>query len=116
MAEPVSINVNTYGTGKVKMKDGEITAVVEKLFKEKLKPKSIIDRFQLKNPIYGVTAAYGHVGRQPETKEIDTLYVTVKENAQEKAETRVKTKKKVEFFPWEKLDHVADIKKAFNIA
>ncbi|MFN0047711.1 MAG: methionine adenosyltransferase, partial [Cytophagales bacterium] len=59
VAEPVSINVNTYSTGKVKMKDGEITLIVEKLFKDKLKPKSIIDRFGLKNPIFSVTAAYG---------------------------------------------------------
>jgi S-adenosylmethionine synthetase len=116
VAEPVSINVNTYGTAKVKLKDGEITTIVEKLFKEKLKPKSIIERFGLKNPIFSVTAAYGHMGRQPETKEVELNYVTVKENGSEKIETRTKSKKKVDFFAWEKLDHVEEIKKAFGIA
>jgi len=116
VAEPVSINVNTYGTGKVKLKDGEITLIVENLFKDKLKPKSIIDRFGLKNPIFSVTAAYGHVGRQAETREIETFYVTVKENNGEKSETRTKAKKKVDFFAWEKLDHQTEIKKAFSIA
>lgn len=116
VAEPVSINVNTYGTGKVKMKDGEITTVVEKLFKDKLKPKSIIERFGLKNPIFSVTAAYGHVGRQPETKEVEVNYVSIKETGKEKVETRTKAMKKVDFFAWEKLDHVAEIKKAFNLA
>lgn len=115
VAEPVSINVNTYGTSKVKLKDGEITLIVEKLFKEKLKPKSIIDRFGLKNPIFSVTAAYGHVGRQPETREVETNYVTVNENNGAKAETRVRAKKKVDFFAWEKLDHVEIIKKEFSI-
>jgi S-adenosylmethionine synthetase len=116
VAEPVSINVNTYGTGKVKMKDGEITLVVEKLFKEKLKPKSIIERFGLKNPIFSATAAYGHVGRQAETKEVETFYVTKKEEKGQVTEIRVKAKKKVDFFAWEKLDHVVEIKKAFKIA
>ncbi|MDX2188737.1 MAG: methionine adenosyltransferase [Bacteroidota bacterium] len=113
--EPVSINVNTYGTGKVKMKDGEITLIVEKLFKDKLKPKSIIERFQLKNPIYSPTAAYGHVGRESFTKEVETFYVEVKEDAKEKKEVRVKGKKKLEFFPWEKLDHVKEVQKAFGL-
>jgi len=116
VAEPVSINVNTYGTSKVKLKDGDITLIVEKLFKEKLKPKSIIDRFGLKNPIFSVTAAYGHVGRQAETREIETFYVSVKENNGEKSETRTKAKKKVDFFAWEKLDHVVEIQEAFTIA
>lgn len=116
VAEPVSINVNTYGTGKVKMKDGEITLIVEKLFKEKLKPRSIIDRFGLKNPIFSETAAYGHVGRQAYTKEVDTFYVTKTEEKGKVTETRTAAKKKVDFFAWEKLDHVAEIKKAFAIA
>lgn len=115
VAEPVSINVNTYGTSKVKMKDGEITSLVEKLFKEKLKPKSIIDRFQLKMPIYSPTAAYGHVGRQTYISEVELNYVEVKEKGGVKEEVRTKTKKKIEFFPWEKLDHVEEIKKAFGI-
>ncbi|MDX2195611.1 MAG: methionine adenosyltransferase [Cytophagales bacterium] len=116
VAEPVSINVNTYGTGHVKMKDGEITALVEQLFKDKLKPKSIIDRFQLKNPIYSATAAYGHVGRESYTKEVPTFYATVKDDKKQKEEVRVYGKKQLEFFPWEKLDHVKEVKAKFKIA
>lgn len=115
VAEPVSINVNTYSTGKVKMKDGEITEIVEKLFKEKLKPKSIIERFGLKNPIFSETAAYGHVGRQAYSKEVDTFYVTKTEDKGKVTEVRTAAKKKVDFFAWEKLDHVDEIKKAFNL-
>lgn len=113
--EPVSINVNTYGTGKVKRKDAEITAIVETLFKDKLKPKSIIDRFGLKNPIFSETARYGHVGREPFEKEVEVNYVEVKESNGTRTETRTITKKKVQFFGWEKLDHVDEIKKAFGL-
>jgi S-adenosylmethionine synthetase len=113
--EPVSINVNTYGTGKIKKKDAEITEVVEKLFKDKLKPKSIIDRFGLKNPIFSETARYGHVGREPFEKEVDVNYVEIKESNGVKTEIRTTKKKKVQFFGWEKLDHVDEIKKAFSI-
>lgn len=58
--EPVSVNVNTYGTGK--MSDTELAARVEKEFD--CTPKGIIERFGLKNPIYKNTAAYGHFGRE----------------------------------------------------
>lgn len=115
VAEPVSIHVNTYGTSKVKMKDSEITVIVEKLFKEKLKPRSIIERFGLKNPIFSETAAYGHVGRKSYSKDVDTLYVTLSEAKGHKIETRVHDTKKVDFFAWEKLDHVVEIKKGFGI-
>ena len=60
VAEPVSINVNTYGTGK--MSDTELAAKVKKVFD--CTPKGIIDRFNLKSPIYRQTAAYGHFGRE----------------------------------------------------
>jgi S-adenosylmethionine synthetase len=59
IAEPVSINVHTYGTGK--MKDAELAAKVTKTFD--CTPKSIIQQFNLKSPIYLPTAAYGHFGR-----------------------------------------------------
>jgi S-adenosylmethionine synthetase len=115
VAEPVSINVNTYGTGKVKMTDGQITAKIEKLFKQKLKPKSIIERFGLKNPIYSATAAYGHMGRNPEMREVKLNYVTVKEKNGVKEEIRKTQTKKVQFFGWEKLDFISQIKAEFKL-
>jgi S-adenosylmethionine synthetase len=115
VAEPVSINVNTYGTAKVAMNDSEITAIIEKQFKSLFKPKSIIDRLGLKNPIYSVTAAYGHMGRTPEQKDVELNYVTVEEKKGVKTEIRKRTTKKIEFFAWEKLDLVEAIKKSFGL-
>ena len=60
MAEPVSVYINTYGTGKG-FSDAEIARRVRSLFD--LRPAKIVERFGLKNPIYGPTAAYGHFGR-----------------------------------------------------
>jgi S-adenosylmethionine synthetase len=116
VAEPVSINVNTYGTAKVPMNDSEITAIIEKQFKSLFKPKSIIDRLGLKNPIYSVTAAYGHMGRTPEQKDVELNYVTVEEKKGVKTEIRKRVTKKIEFFAWEKLDLVEAIKKSFGLA
>lgn len=115
VSEPVSVNVFTYKTGKVKMTDLEITEKVEKMFKERLKPKNIVDRFNLKYPIYAETAAYGHMGRVPFEREVELNYVDVNESASEKTTKHKKSNKTVEFFPWEKLDLVDEIKKAFNI-
>ena len=102
VAQPTSINVNTYGTAKVDMTDGEIAAVVEQLFD--MRPYFIEQRLKLRNPIYSETAAYGHMGRKPEvvTKEFPTPDGKV-------------IKKKVELFTWEKLDYVPKVKKAFGI-
>ena len=102
VAEPVGLYVNTYGTAKVKMSDGEIAARVKKLFD--LRPYAIVERFGLKNPIFRPTAAYGHMGRDPFED-----YVTVYD-----ANGR-KRKKKVQFFGWEKLDMVDAIKKEFKL-
>ncbi len=102
VAEPVGLYVNTYGTAKVKMSDGEIAAKVKKLFD--LRPYAIVERFGLKNPIFLPTAAYGHMGRDPYED-----YVTVYDAAGRKR------KKKVQFFGWEKLDMVDAIKKEFKL-
>lgn len=115
VAEPVSINVNTYGTCKIGLSDGELSSRIEKKFKDSFKPKAIIDRFGLKNPIYSETAAYGHMGRESFDKDIEVNYVTVSENGGVKTEVRTTTSKKVTFFGWEKLDWVADIKSEFGI-
>ena len=102
VAEPVGLYVNTYGTAKVKMTDGEIAAKVKALFD--LHPYAIVERFGLKNPIFRPTAAYGHMGRDPFE---DTVVVF-------DAAGR-KRKKKVQFFGWEKLDMVVKIKKEFKL-
>jgi S-adenosylmethionine synthetase len=113
VAEPVSIHVNTYGTAKVDESDAEIGLVVKKLFD--LRPKAIIERFGLRNPIYRQTAAYGHVGRKMELREVTLNPVTVKQTATATTEIRKIQKKKVKFFGWEELDYVAKIKKEFKI-
>jgi len=101
VAKPVGLYINTYGTSKVNLSDGEIADKVEALFD--MRPSAIIKRFGLKNPIFEPTAAYGHVGRTPYT---DT--VTFIEKGQE-------VTKEVEFFGWEKLDYVDNIKEAFGL-
>lgn len=101
VAEPVGVYVDTYGTSKVKVRDGEIAERIQKLFD--LRPGMIIRRLGLKNPIFLPTAAYGHMGREP-YKEL----VKVMENG-------VEIEKEVEFFTWEKLDYVDVIKKEFAL-
>ena len=99
VARPVSIFVDTYGTGFVP--DAEIARRIENLFD--LRPAAIIRKFELKNPIYEPTAAYGHFGRKPYTKSVKV------------GKPGCQTDKLVQFFAWEKLDAVEEIKKAFGI-
>jgi S-adenosylmethionine synthetase len=80
-----------------------------------MRPKAIVERFGLKNPIFSETAAYGHMGREPFTREVEFSYVTIKEDGSKKEEVRKKVKKQIEFFTWEKLDHVDVVKKAFKL-
>ena len=70
VAEPMGIFVDTYGTAKVNMTDGEIAEIVKNMPCFNLKPASIISRLKLKNPIYSETAAYGHMGRESENKTV----------------------------------------------
>ncbi|MBP9848936.1 MAG: methionine adenosyltransferase [Flavobacterium sp.] len=102
VAEPTSINVNTYGTAKVNLTDGEISKVVESIFD--MRPYFIEQRLKLRNPIYSETAAYGHMGRTPET-------VTKTFSAPGGLTKNVS----VELFTWEKLDFVDQVKAAFKI-
>lgn len=102
VAEPTSINVNTYGTAKVNLTDGEISKVVESIFD--MRPYFIEQRLKLRNPIYSETAAYGHMGRTPET-------VTKTFTAPGGLTKTVN----VELFTWEKLDFVDKVKNAFKI-
>ncbi len=113
VAEPVSLTVNTYGTAKVKLTDGEIARKVMAIFD--MRPKAIVERFGLKLPIFSETAAYGHMGREAFTKEVKLEYVQVKENGQGREEIRRTETKPVEFFTWEKLDYVDKVKAAFGL-
>ena len=89
VAEPVSVYINTYGTAAAGLDDGQIAEKVKEIFD--LRPAAIIDKFALKNPIYEPTAAYGHFGKEPYVKD------------------------GIQFFGWEKLDAVDDLKKAFGL-
>ena len=101
VARPVGIFVNTYGTSHVDMTDGEIADKIEQIFD--LRPSKIVARFGLKNPIFRATASYGHMGRTYEKRAI--TFTT-----DGTSETR-----EVEFFGWEKLDYVEQLKKEFKI-
>ncbi|MFN5424374.1 MAG: methionine adenosyltransferase [Bacteroidota bacterium] len=101
VAKPTSINVNTYGTAKVDMTDGQISSIVEQLFD--MRPYFIEKRLKLRTPMYSETAAYGHMGRKNEVK-MKTFNINGKEKTM-----------KVELFTWEKLDYVSKVKKAFGI-
>ena len=100
VAEPVSIYVNTYGKSHVKMTDGEIALVIQKMFD--LRPKAIERQLKLRQPMYLETAAYGHMGRKNEVVE--------KTFTSRYHETKVIP---VELFTWEKLDKVEEIRKRF---
>src|SRR3954464_14239571 len=102
VAQPMGIYVNTYGTAKVKMSDGEIARTIEGIFD--MRPYFIEQRLKLRNPIYSETAAYGHMGRKSET--------ITKEFVQPGGKI---ISKKVELFTWEKLDYVPRVKKAFGL-
>lgn len=106
VAQPVGLYVNTYGTSKVKLTDGEIAKKVQKVFD--MRPAAIVKRFGLKNPIFEETAAYGHFGRDYYKREVEFI---VNGNG-----NGAKTEKRmVEFFTWEKLDYVDTLKKEFGL-
>ncbi len=100
VVEPTSLYVNTYGSSKVNMTDGEIARRTLELFD--LRPGMIEQNLKLRQPMYQEAAAYGHMGRP--AQEVEKTFVT--------ADGQKKTMK-VELFTWEKLDRVDDIKKAF---
>ena len=113
VSKPVSINVNTYGTAKVDLSDEQIAEKVGQIFD--MRPKAIVDRLGLKKPIFSPTAAYGHMGREYHKSDVELQYVEVKENGVKKEEIRTKEVKEVEFFTWEKLDCVDQVKAAFGL-
>lgn len=103
VAEPTNIYVQTYGTAKVDMTDGDIAERIAKVFD--MRPYAIEKRLKLRNPIYSQTAAYGHMGRESEV-----ITVQVKNGSGEVKEMEVET------FTWEKLDYVDKVKEAFGLA
>lgn len=103
VAKPMNIYINTYGKSNVNLSDGEIAKVVDKLFD--MRPRAIEERLKLRNPIYSETAAYGHMGREPQ--------IVKKEFKSRYNPTGIKLE--VELFTWEKLDFVDPIKRAFNL-
>jgi len=102
LAKPCGLYINTYGTAKVKLTDGQIARRIEKLFD--LRPYAIEQRLKLRNPIYSETASYGHMGR--ENRIVEKVFTTPEGSSKIV---------KVELFTWEKLDMVRPIRKAFNL-
>ncbi len=102
VAKPCGLFIDTNGTSKVNLTDGEIAKIAEKIFD--MRPYAIEQRFKLRNPIYSETAAYGHMGRKNEV--VTKIFNKGKENEK---------KVQVELFTWEKLDYVDKVKKAFGI-
>ncbi|WP_010133932.1 methionine adenosyltransferase [Ochrovirga pacifica] len=103
VVEPMGIFVNTYGTSKVDLTDGQIAEIVASLFD--MRPIAIERRLKLRNPIYSETAAYGHMGRTPEVKTV--VFESPYEGKKEL---------EVETFTWEKLDYVDKVKEAFKLS
>ncbi len=105
IAEPLSVYVNTYGSKRPAvlegMTDGEIAERIGKLFD--LRPASIVKRFGLTNPIFEATASYGHFGNRPYTKPVKVV------------ENGVEVERQIEFFGWERLDAVEQIKAEFGL-
>src|SRR6056297_2741993 len=102
VVEPVSLLIDTFGTRNVDLSNGQIAEKVKEIFD--MRPFAIEERLKLRNPIYLETAAYGHLGKEPKTvtKVFESPY-------------NGRVEKEVELFTWEKLDKVAEVKKAFGI-
>jgi S-adenosylmethionine synthetase len=103
VAKPMGIYVNTYGTAKLKMSDGEIARKIEEIFD--MRPYAIEQRLKLRNPIYEETAAYGHMGR--ENKIVTKIF---------KSPSGEQKTIEVELFTWEKLDYVDEVKRVFGLS
>ncbi|GHT73098.1 S-adenosylmethionine synthase [Bacteroidia bacterium] len=104
VAEPMNIFINTYGKSNVALSDSQIAEKIAQIFD--MRPKAIETRLKLRNPIYFETAAYGHMGRQPEV-----VKKTFTSRYQEEPTKEIE----VELFTWEKLDYTEQIQKAFGI-
>ena len=104
VAQPLGLFVNTFKTSQINLSDSQIADKIQEIFD--LRPSAIIKRFGLKNPIFEPTASYGHMGRDPFSREV-TFYPHI--NGGETVE------REVGFFTWEKLDYVDKLKEAFGL-
>ena len=104
VAKPVGLYINTFGTSKVNLSDGAIAKKIQGLKRFDMRPYFIEERFKLRTPIYSETAAYGHMGRSTETVTKEFIDGSGK-----------RKKMKVKLFPWEELDGVNELKKAFKL-
>jgi S-adenosylmethionine synthetase len=102
VVEPMGIFVDTYGTSKIDLSDGEIATKICSIFD--MRPLAIEKRLKLRNPIYLETAAYGHMGRTPEVKTV-----------RYESPSGEVVEKEVETFTWEKLDYLDKVKEAFGL-
>ena len=102
VVKPTSISVDTYGSSKVNLSNGEIAKKVAEIFD--MRPASIESRLKLRNPIYRETAAYGHMGKEPRT--ITKIFESPYSG---------RISREVELFTWEKLDYVDKVKEAFGL-
>ncbi len=102
VAKPMNLYINTYGTSKLALSDGDLAAKMYDLFD--MRPKAIEQRLKLRNPIYSETASYGHMGREPKivSKTFKSRY---------ESEKTVE----VELFTWEKLDYTDKIKQTLGL-
>ena len=102
VVEPTSVYVDTHGTSQLGLSDGAIAKKVAEIFD--MRPAAIESRLKLRSPMYSETAAYGHMGRQPET--VNKVFESPYSGRVEKT---------VELFTWEKLDYVEKVREAFNL-
>ena len=103
LVQPVGFYVNTHGTAKVKLTDGQIANTIASLKEFDMRPYFIEQRFKLRTPIYSETASYGHMGR--ESKVVTKTF----NNAGQRATITVK------LFPWEELNALDVVRKAFKL-
>ncbi|MBK6962427.1 MAG: methionine adenosyltransferase [Bacteroidales bacterium] len=119
IARPVGLYVNTYGTAHVKdtngitLTDGAISKIVDEIFD--MRPYAIVNRFGLRNPIYGPTASYGHFGREARTEEVE-VYFSNGDTYDRVENGKIHHYKKVKLFDWEETENYSQkIKAAFGI-
>jgi S-adenosylmethionine synthetase len=118
IARPVGLYVNTYGTAHVKdangktLTDGVISKKVDEIFD--MRPYAIVNRFGLRNPIYGPTASYGHFGREPRPEKVE-VYFSNGDTFDEMVDGKLCHFKEVQLFAWEKTDYIDQVKAAFGI-
>ncbi|MEE4175968.1 MAG: methionine adenosyltransferase [Bacteroides sp.] len=116
VADPVGVFINTYGTARVNLSDGQIADKIQQIFD--LRPFAIIHRFGLKDPIFKRTTTYGHFGRSHYKEKVEVFYDgpgVEEEEVKRDGKTVKKKLKEVEFFAWEKEDYVEILKKEFGL-